>query len=552
MKRPITLISVISILLFIAALAWFGIGIYADSKSGSERNERIFETLVFKTMNAANQDKIGTPEFSKKFIEAVGNIEDYSALKLDVNGKLIYSYPPAGFSVPSAALTNSFKKINSTRNGLVVTVSASMYAIKTNSVYHYAKLAFVLILLGTSISLILLLILSGKKEKQEAEKKSFAPKTDKKTNIKNLFKKVKKPAKEKDNFDDEFNFDYGDDSSEILDDEIFGNSNSENAEDADILTQDKKSSEENEQNDDDVFASIFDDDETLDDSNEAGDSGKSEQKNFQSSEISTDKNESDSSLPFETDISEGDYEISDEIQNDNSEKQNQENDSKNDGFSIEESDKNNDEISAEGNDKELETEKTLNDDNGKTDFSDESSSADLNFNLDSPVEPISPATGLKLQSALSEMLDEKIKKSLEEKNELTLALLKINGLDRGNTISNALVEILKKNIPDANEIYEYQTDGYAIILQNEDLTSCADIFDKIYEKLTSYLKSNNSTNEVVIGLSSVSGRTLNSKRLITEADQALNHALEDPDSPIIAFRANPEKYKEYLENNAEL
>ncbi len=584
MKRPITIISIISILLFIAALSWFGIGIYQDGKSGSEHNERVFDTLVFKTVNAANQYKIGTPDFSKKFIEAIGKIENYSALRLEANGNLIYSYPPAGFSLPSPSLTNTFKKTQASNGGISLTISASMYSIQTNSVYHYAQFAFVLILLGTSSSLILLVILRDKKEKTDSKTKNDADK----------------------NLNDEINIDYGDennifddnaDDSEFLDetdekteneenpfDKIdFGDDEddaekqinqekTENLESKDSESEDSESSDstsnslsENQEKNQ-FFESCNDE---ADKSNTAYIEGNvpktaSTQENPEIEEAKLedfDENEEESELPFATDISDGDFDIQDDdfsagLKNEKNDEDFSEN--LNNG-SYSESEK-----TDENDEKTLEETSAINESNADADGSfgeeeksekfetnsaNENKTGDFlsNFDFDENAD-ISPATGLKMQSSLSENLGEKIKQSLDEKKELTLALLKINNLDRGNAISNKLVEILKNDISETAEIFEYNSDGYAIILYDEDLSLCAETFDKIYENMTSYLRENNSTNEVVIGLSSVSGRNVDSQRLETEAAQALSHALEDPDSPIIAFRANPQKYKEYIEN----
>lgn len=579
MKRPITIISIISILLFIAALSWFGIGIYQDGKSGSEHNERVFDTLVFKTVNAANQYKIGTPDFSKKFIEAIGKIENYSALRLEANGNLIYSYPPAGFSLPSPSLTNTFKKNQIANGGISLTISASMYSIQTNSVYHYAQFAFVLILLGTSISLLLLVILRDKKEKTDSKTTNNADK----------------------NLNDEINIDYGDENN-IFDD---------NANDAEFLdeTDEKTENEENPfdkidfgEDEDDAEKQISQeksedleskDSESSDSASNSLSKNKEENQFFESYNGGADKtntayieenvpktastqenqeieeakpedfdeNAEESELPFATDISDGDFDIQDDnfsagLKNEKNDEDFSEN--LNDA-SYSKSERNN-----ENDEKTLEETSAINesnaDDDGnfgeeeksekfETESANENENNDFlsNFDFDENAD-ISPATGLKMQSALSKNLGEKIKQSLNEKKELTLALLKINNLDRGNAISNKLVEILKNDISETAEIFEYNSDGYAIILYDEDLSLCAETFDKIYENMTSYLRENNSTNEVVIGLSSVSGRNVDPQRLETEAAQALSHALEDPDSPIIAFRANPQKYKEYIES----
>jgi hypothetical protein len=49
-----------------------------------------------------------------------------------------------------------------------------------------------------------------------------------------------------------------------------------------------------------------------------------------------------------------------------------------------------------------------------------------------------------------------------------------------------------------------------------------------------------------VGLSSRAGRMVDARRLMLEASQALERALGDPASGIVAFRSDPEKYREYL------
>jgi len=47
-------------------------------------------------------------------------------------------------------------------------------------------------------------------------------------------------------------------------------------------------------------------------------------------------------------------------------------------------------------------------------------------------------------------------------------------------------------------------------------------------------------------MSSRSGRLLNAERLILEADEALKKARTEEKSPIIAFKSDPEKYREFI------
>jgi len=52
--------------------------------------------------------------------------------------------------------------------------------------------------------------------------------------------------------------------------------------------------------------------------------------------------------------------------------------------------------------------------------------------------------------------------------------------------------------------------------------------------------------ELCAGLSSRLGRLVDAERLMLEAGQALNKALTDPGSRVIAFKSDPEKYRDFL------
>jgi hypothetical protein len=54
--------------------------------------------------------------------------------------------------------------------------------------------------------------------------------------------------------------------------------------------------------------------------------------------------------------------------------------------------------------------------------------------------------------------------------------------------------------------------------------------------------------DLCIGLSSRSGRPVNAERLVFEADEALERAMMDPVSHIVAFKSDPEKYRAFMES----
>jgi len=49
-----------------------------------------------------------------------------------------------------------------------------------------------------------------------------------------------------------------------------------------------------------------------------------------------------------------------------------------------------------------------------------------------------------------------------------------------------------------------------------------------------------------LGISSLAGRKLDARPLLAETEAALERAREDPDSHIVAFRPDPERYRKFV------
>jgi hypothetical protein len=65
-----------------------------------------------------------------------------------------------------------------------------------------------------------------------------------------------------------------------------------------------------------------------------------------------------------------------------------------------------------------------------------------------------------------------------------------------------------------------------------------------------YPESFKANTDLCMGLSARSGRPVNAERLMFEADEALERALMDPVSHIVAFKSDPEKYQAFMENQS--
>lgn len=100
-------------------------------------------------------------------------------------------------------------------------------------------------------------------------------------------------------------------------------------------------------------------------------------------------------------------------------------------------------------------------------------------------------------------------------------------------------------------IFERQDNGFTILLPNIDLDHSFKMAEEFRKKLITKVPS-----EILekapwgIGLSSRAGRLLEADRLILETSRALEKALEDNKSPIVAFKSDPERYRAYISNKA--
>lgn len=141
--------------------------------------------------------------------------------------------------------------------------------------------------------------------------------------------------------------------------------------------------------------------------------------------------------------------------------------------------------------------------------------------------------------------EESLVKAAENGSDLAVLIIKVNSSE--NEISREQIEnIFDSDFAQNALVFSDESNLFTVLLENTGLddamTVAKEIFEDFSEKLT------DAGQKVTIGLSSKNGRTVSSERLLTEAREAQKHAATEPDSPIIAFRASPEKYNDYILN----
>lgn len=166
---------------------------------------------------------------------------------------------------------------------------------------------------------------------------------------------------------------------------------------------------------------------------------------------------------------------------------------------------------------------------------------------DSSVHIFSPKTGFCFESYLESRLDNELNRAIASEFDLSLFVFRIPSiqLDYDNETLQKVCKYLTTEFQFKDLLFEYDEDCIIGIKNNMNLDTALTFADKLYSDITEIVKENDL--KCYIGISTRTVRIITGKRLLTEATEALKHALEDENNPIIAFRANAEKYRKMMQ-----
>lgn len=183
---------------------------------------------------------------------------------------------------------------------------------------------------------------------------------------------------------------------------------------------------------------------------------------------------------------------------------------------------------------------------------DEMSSDDLGID-DSHLDEIEPAagegsptlynpeTGLGWEAFLDERLGLELERSASFDQDLVLLMIR----DMGNESEMEQISAaVREEYSYHDLIFEAGKNSLALIEPNKDLDDAISDAQSLIKKL----EQESGFSNLKCGLSSRNGRLITGKRLIKEADTSLNKA--DEENPIVGFRSDPEKFREYLSNKS--
>jgi hypothetical protein len=165
---------------------------------------------------------------------------------------------------------------------------------------------------------------------------------------------------------------------------------------------------------------------------------------------------------------------------------------------------------------------------------------------ESQSEPVITAT-ISAEEALLPALEEELIHSASQEQDLSLIIVRIAGIPNDNPDS-AQAACIKNCVNERGSAYRYGNDAYALLIKALKLDDALQDAESLLERLAASLR-DQGLPAITIGISSRTERLISADRLLTEASEAQKHASDDMTSPIIAFRVNPEKYRNFILNN---
>lgn len=155
-------------------------------------------------------------------------------------------------------------------------------------------------------------------------------------------------------------------------------------------------------------------------------------------------------------------------------------------------------------------------------------------------------TGFGWQEYMITRLDSELVRSASGDQDLSLLTLTIPGIKwsspAGKEISKLIIEIVKFN----DLVFNYKEDGVSAIFQDQNLDKTLVTAETIHTEILSILSRYELKLHAFIGISSRSLRLISANRLANESEEALKRAKQDIESPIVAFRVNPDKFRNFL------
>jgi diguanylate cyclase (GGDEF)-like protein len=154
-------------------------------------------------------------------------------------------------------------------------------------------------------------------------------------------------------------------------------------------------------------------------------------------------------------------------------------------------------------------------------------------------------TGLGWQEHLEQRLKFELERAASFDQDLVVVALAIDDYRRKpsrDSLYAAVAALVKKTFPFQDLSFEFGQGRYAVILPDEDVEKGIESAERFQRELGGAP----TPCTVSVGISSRNGRLVSEATILGEAERALERAGSQGRSRIVAFRADPDKYRDLM------
>ena len=142
-------------------------------------------------------------------------------------------------------------------------------------------------------------------------------------------------------------------------------------------------------------------------------------------------------------------------------------------------------------------------------------------------------------------LENELNRATASELDLALFIIKLDGLGRKNPIMKKICEYLTIEFQFKDLLFEYKDDSICGIKISMNIDNAVTFAEKLVDDIKKIAADESPV--ILAGVTTRSVRMVTGERLLKEADEAVKHAAEDPKCPVVGFRADAIKYRQFLD-----
>jgi len=147
---------------------------------------------------------------------------------------------------------------------------------------------------------------------------------------------------------------------------------------------------------------------------------------------------------------------------------------------------------------------------------------------------------------IKDRLDSELHRCSSTEKDLTLMLMDFAGITNNDTMYRQAAEEAVAFFTSRDLLFEYGKYGICVILTGVSHDTGFPKAEKFCQRISQKFPGSKNASSLRIGISSRAGRLLNADKLMFEVMEALDRAKKDPESQIIAYKSNLDRYRAFI------